>query len=467
MFKHKKTFVLSLLLALIATTGLGCQSSEDAKIKEATKPITLKYWRVFDGKDAFDDIINAYQASHPFVNFEYKKLRYEEYEQELLNAMAEDRGPDIFSIHNTWVNEYKSKLAPVPAKITMAYQTSAGGFGSATEISLKEKSSITLKQLRDNFPDIIAQDIVLTDYDTTAKKNVQNIYGLPLSMDTMVMFYNRDLLNAAKIAQAPGTWRDFQQATAKLTKQDKDGNIIQSGTALGTANNVERFFDIVSLLMMQNGTKMTDEKGNIYFDKMPSELSGRAVPPGQEALIFYTDFASPSKEVYSWNETMQNNLTAFTSGKLAFFFGYSYHIPTIRANAPKLNLGIAKMPQIEGAPEINYANYWFEVVSKKSANSAVAWDFVQFAADAAQVSKYLNKANRPAALRALIETQINDLDLGTFAAQTLTAESWYRGNDSKGAEDAFALMISSVIKKEAEVKDAIDLAAKRVANTLR
>jgi len=467
MFKFKKLFIFSLLSALILTSGLGCQSSEDAKIKEATKPITLVYWRVFDGKDAFDDIINAYRASHPFINFEYRKLRYEEYEQELLEAFAEDRGPDIFSIHNTWVNAYKSKITPVPAKITMAYQTSSGGFGQAAEVSLKEKSSISLKQLRDNFPDIIAKDIVLTDYDENIKKNVQNIYGLPLSLDTMVMFYNRDLLNAAKIPQAPANWRDFQQAVAKLTKQDKDGNLIQSGTALGTSNNVERSFDIVSLLMMQNGTKMTDEKGSISFDKMPTGLSGRSVPPGQEALIFYTDFASPSKEVYSWNESMQNNLTAFTQGKVAFFFGYSYHIPTIRANAPKLNLGIAKMPQIEGAPEINYANYWFEVISKKSPNQAAAWDFVQFATDAAQVSKYLNKAKRPAALRSLIATQIDDLDMGTFAAQTLTAESWYRGNNSTGAEDAFASMISSVVNKEVEIKDAIDLAARRVANTLR
>jgi multiple sugar transport system substrate-binding protein len=467
MFKYKKLFIFSLLTALVMTCGLGCQSSEDAKIKEATEPITLKYWRVFEGKDAFDDIINAYRASHPFVNFEYRKLRYEEYEQELLEAFAEDRGPDILSIHNTWVNEYKSKLAPAPEKITMAYQISSGGFGQSAKIELRTKPSITLKQLRDNFPDVVAQDIVLTDYDATAKKNVQNIYGLPLSLDTLVMFYNRDLLNAAKIPQPPDTWRDFQQATAKLTKQDRDGNITQSGAALGTSNNIERFFDILSLLMMQNGTKMTDERGNITFDKMPSELSGRTTPPGQEALIFYTDFASPAKEVYSWNETMQNNLTAFTQGKVAFFFGYSYHLPTIRANAPKLNLGIAKMPQIEGAPEINYANYWFEVVSKKSKNINAAWDFVQFMADAAQVSKYLNKAKRPAALRALIETQLNDLDLGTFAAQTLTAESWYRGNDSKGAEDAFASMITSVVNKEAEIKDAIDLAARRVANTLR
>ncbi|MEA3272758.1 MAG: extracellular solute-binding protein [Patescibacteria group bacterium] len=465
MFRYK-IIIFLLIFAFILTTGQACKVSNEKKLQEATKPITLKYWRVFDGPDAFNEIITEYRALRPHINIEYRKLRFDEYEEEIIDALAEDRGPDIFSIHNTWMGKYKPKIASVPEKITMAYTTITGTFKKEKTTVLKTKPSISLKQLRENFVDVVLDDVIMSTTDNKGK-TVDKIYGLPLSLDTLVLFYNRDLLNAAKIAQVPTTWKNFQQATTKMTKIDRSGNILQSGAALGASDNVERYFDILSLLMMQNGTKMTDERGSITFHQMPPELEGRPLPPGEEALTFYTDFASPSKEVYSWNDAMPNNLTAFTQGKIAFFFGYSYHLPTIRANAPKLNLGIAKAPQIEGAPEINYANYWVEVASKKSKHLDEAWDFIQFAADPTRVDKYLSIAKRPTALRALIESQLDDLDLGTFVAQTLTAETWYKGVDPDTAEDAFAQMIDSIISRTMETKDAIELAARRISQTLR
>lgn len=461
-----KFFILFVVPVLLLTTGLGCKSTQDKEIAEATKPITLKYWRVFDGPDAFEEIIDEYSKLHPHIDIEYRKLRYDEYEQEILDAFAEDRGPDIFTVHNTWLRKYQPKIVPVPPKITMAYTTISGTFKKERVTELKTKPSISIKQLRENFVDVVLDDVVIPTVEDKGK-TTDEIYALPLSLDTLVLFYNRDLLNTAKIPQVPSIWKDFQQATSKLTRLDRDGNILQSGAGLGTSDNVERYFDILSLLMMQNGTKMINERGSITFHQMPEELKGRPLPPGQEALMFYTDFASPSKEVYSWNKDMPNNLTAFTQGKTAFFFGYSYHLPTIKANAPKLNLGIAKAPQIEGAPEINYANYWVEVVSKKSEHLNEAWDFVQFAADPTRVTKYLSVAKRPTALRALIEEQLEDLDLGIFASQVLTAETWYRGKDPVEAENAFKQMIDTVVARTMEVKDAIELAARRVSQTLK
>ena len=116
----KKITILCLLAIFLITSGFGCKKP-DNKVIEAAKPITLVYWRVFDGPDAFDEIIANYKLQHPFINIEYRKLRYEEYEKELLNALAEDRGPDIFSIHNTWIKKYKTKIEPMPETTTMAY----------------------------------------------------------------------------------------------------------------------------------------------------------------------------------------------------------------------------------------------------------------------------------------------------------------------------------------------------------
>ena len=99
----------------------------------------------------------------------------------------------------------------------------------------------------------------------------------------------------------------------------------------------------------------------------------------------------------------------FIKGKLAFFFGYSYFIPQINAQAPKLNYSIAKLPQIEGNQEsVNFANYWVESVSTKSKHKNEAWDFVQFMTKADQVKPYLNRVQKPSALRTVLKGQFDD-----------------------------------------------------------
>lgn len=455
------------ILVFLTFNGGACRLIS-GDVQQAAKPITLKYWRAFDDSDTFDDIIAAYRASHPNVQIEYRKLRPEEYERELLNAFAEDRGPDIFTVHNTWIKGYQTKLLPLPPQVTVAQRELQGTIKKEAVTVLRTKPSLTLRALRNDYVDAVYADVVIPTPDEKKPEEVTDrIYGLPLFLDSLVLYYNRDLLNAAKIAQPPRTWTEFQQAVKRLTRLDNRGNIIQAGAAIGTGKNVERAWDVLSLLMMQNGSRMTDESGFAAFHTLPRELAGRPSPPGEEALIFYTDFANQGKEVYTWNTSMPSSFESFVGGKAAMFMGYSYHLPLIRARAPKVNLGIAAAPQIEGNPEINFANYWVEGVSRKTKNLNEAWDFVQFAASAEQAKKYLAKAKHPAALRSLISAELEDEDLSIFANQTLTASSWYHGKDANSAERAFIDMIESVVSGALPPKEAIKFTAEKINQTIR
>ena len=172
----KKITIFSLLIAFILTSGFGCKIT-NKKTQDAMEPVTLTYWRVFDGPDAFADIIAKYKALHPFVNIEYRKLRYEEYETALLNALAEDRGPDIFSIHNTWLKKYQSKLTPLPESITMVYPVVGGVIKKEVINELRTTKSLSLKELRDNFVDAVSYDVILEDgknWATRKSCNYQN-----------------------------------------------------------------------------------------------------------------------------------------------------------------------------------------------------------------------------------------------------------------------------------------------------
>jgi multiple sugar transport system substrate-binding protein len=283
----------------------------------------------------------------------------------------------------------------------------------------------------------------------------------------LVLYYNRTLLNQANLANPPATWAEFKEAVKALTKLNRDGEIVQSGAALGGARNINRAPDILAVLMMQNGTEMTDSSGRAAaFNAVPAALADKGVRPGQDALRFYADFANPTKEVYSWNEKMPESLNAFAAQKTAFFFGYAYHLPLIRSLAPNLNLGIAKLPQIatDGKP-VNFANYWLEAVTKQSKNPAAAWAFIQFAAGAPQVKSFLNRANKPTALRALISDQRQNDDLVNFADQVLTARSWYRGKNTAAMEEALRVMIEQAASNKAKPEEAVNLAAQKVNET--
>lgn len=452
-----KLTILMVLALFIVVTGLRCKFISPAE-KELLEPIELSWWGVQDSQENFNEIISSYRTIHPNIAIRYRKLRLEEFETALVDALAEDRGPDIFAIKNTWLTKYLSKIEPLPPKTKLAYEITQRSLGIKQEklIEVRETPSLTPTQLKNAFLDVVYNDVVRGD----------KIYGLPLSVDTLVLFFNRDLLNSAGIPLPPNSWAELQNQVKKLTFQDNDGNLIQSGVALGAAENVEAGTDILSLLMIQNGAQMTT--GNqVTFNVIPPSFPDRTYNPGPEAVQFYTDFASPSKEVYTWNKDFSNSVDAFAAGQVAMMFGYNYHIPILEGKRQgKLNYGITKVPQIEGRAEVNFASYWIQTVSKKSQHINEAWDFVQFITTKKnETEKYLTKTGKPAALRSLIQDQLANDQLNVFVDQLLTSTSWYKGNDAGAMENAFNEMIKAV-RSGAELKDELNLAAQKIQQTL-
>jgi len=447
-----------LAAVFLTASGFGC-ALQTAEQQAAIQPIVLNYWRVWDDQDAFDQIIKDYQVVHPNITINYRKFRYEEYETELLNALAEDRGPDIFSIPESWLRKYQAKLQPMPPQIKMGYIIEKGSFFNLQKtkvIEVRTENTPTLREIKDSYIDTVFTDAVIDS----------QVFGLPLSLDTLVMFYNKDIINQAGITQIPTTWNAFQDAVVKATKFETESKIIQSGTALGTGFNIERSFDIISALMMQSGAVMSDSRNYPSFFSTVLK-NGARINPGLTALQFYSDFASPIKSVYSWNNTMPNSLQAFMAGQVGFFFGYNYHVPQIRASS-RVNFAIAPIPQIPGNPIVNYANYWLETVSKKSKYPNEAWNFVLFMNQPAEVRKYLAVTNNPTALKALITEQQDNEDLHAASTQTLTARTWYYGYDVAAAEQTFKEMAERflLVTDQQGISDVMQVATQKISQTI-
>lgn len=460
----KRFFHFSLIFALLA--GQGCTNAPSAAALQSAKPSTIDIWGVIDDGDVYAPVIADYRKLHPNLTINYRRLRLEEYESQLVNAIAEDRGPDIFLIHNDWTNKYLPKILPMPASTKVAYRVVTGTVQKTETWELRTEPSLAPIAYKNQYADVIAKDLLRrVNVGTSEKANFQEkILGVPISVDTMALYYNKDLLNAAGIPNPPETWGQFQEQTKKLVKRDGQGNILQAAAGIGTGANVERATDILTVLMQQNGAVMAAPDGTPTFDRTPAGLD-REVPPGQQALEFYTDFANPNKETYTWNATLPNALDMFVQGRSAFFFGYSFNLAQIRAQAPKLNLGITKLPQIEGNPVVNQANYWYWTVSKRTKNPEYAWNFLNYLAKSDHTKTVLDLSKHPAALKSLLAAQLADEDIGVFAAQVLTATSWYQGVNPKAMEAAFLELINTVVTGATMTNQALRFAADKVAQT--
>ena len=413
-----RTISITVLVGIVFMAA-GCGGGDNARQK-----INIKIWKPFVDSDKMQPIITAFQQRYPNVTIEYSKKNIENYESDLLDALAARRGPDIYSINNTWLPKYLDKASPAPDKL------------------------YTVKEYKDTFVDVLSSDLV--------KDN--KIYGTALWVDSLGLYYNKDLMGTAGIATPPKTWLELAQHVRKITRQSSAGYFDRSGVAIGTNKNVNRAVDIVYLLMLQAGVIPWSADGSTPQFANPITKQGNSVNPGIEAVNFYTSFSNPNTENYTWNENSDYSVDAFANGRAAYLFGYSYTRGQIDSKAPNLNYDVANVPQYNLAdPSVNYANYFAEVVSNQSEQKDMAWAFLKFATSKEMLDKYYVTDKEPSSRRDLIELQSQDTEMGVFAHANLTAKSFYKSDEAK-FDALMAEMIDGVVLKGQPVDQALSQA---------
>lgn len=414
-----------MVAGLFLFLGFGCKGLSQTEV-QATKPITLEYWTVFDNVDALRAMVAKFNSSHPQIIVNIRQIREAELYPRLVEALAEDRGPDIISIKNRWVKTFQSKLTPMPASVndtTVVVQK--GQFSSQTIVTTNPKTMVNALSLDREYVKVVKDDVMIGN----------SIYGLPISLDTMAVYYNKDILDRSGVPEPPKTWDEFQAAVKKINKYDKKTNkITQSGTALGTGSNIPGSDDILYALFRQSSVPFSAKSGQALFNL--AEGGRGAETPAMAVLNFYTDYANSTRDTYSWNGEMGNALDQFVNGTVGFFFGYSYNYAQIKARAPQLNLEVLPLFQLNPEKPVNVANYWIQTVTAKSRNQNEAWNLIDFLTHSKVTKDYLDATGRPTALRAFISAQKEKPELVPFVSDVLIAENWYRGSNYEAAVKA-------------------------------
>lgn len=472
MFSKMKILASIIILSSLVFFS-GCVS------KNTTYNLNLEVWGVFDNSEVFSSIFSQYKEKNPFIReIKYRKFNDEKvYKKDLLDALASGQGPDIFYIRNTWLPSFKNKIEPAPNWI------------------------LGEQEFRRDFADVAVNDFL----------DEGKIYALPLIVDSLALYYNKDLFNFEGITYPPATWEELLANVRKLTKINSSGNITQQGIAIGTAENVNRSTDILCLLMMQKGAQMVNKEKTGATLSKPVITGGNAVPAGEKALEFYTQFANSGSPYYSWgpgSRGLHYSIDAFFEGTAAMMINYSRHYETIKSKNSKLNFAVSRIPQFAGSQPANYADYWGLAVAKnKNINSPDArtrannepapdnkvrvhesWQLIKFLTmknsgkitlmngisgttkdfpvDIDPAAEYLKKTGQPAARRDIIDQQKSDPVLGPFAYGNLIAKSWYQAEPEEN-EAILADTINSVNNGTMTIHQALKLADSRITQFMR
>src|SRR3990170_2507167 len=380
----KKGFpkILIIILGLIALAGIGIAifTFLSSRAKSGGEG-TLTWWGLWEDESVVTPLIAEYQKTHPKVKITYQKQSPQDYRERLTNALAKGTGPDIFRFHNSWVPMFKEELATVPASVI-----SAGEFAQT--------------------------------YYPTASSDLTSgagLVGIPLMYDGLVLYINEDIFEKAG-KTPPATWDDLRQVAIQLTTKDEQGVITQSGVALGRTEYVDHWQEILGLMMFQNGVSMGNPTGKL----------------AEDALTFFTVFSLADGV---WDVTLPPSTVAFSSGKLAMYFGPSWRAFEIKQQNPDLKFKTVPVPQLPKGntndPDISYATYWVEGVWERSKSKEAAWEFVKFIAGKESLEKmYQNAASQrlfgePYPRLEMASLLAQDPVLGSLISQAPFAQRWY------------------------------------------
>lgn len=372
-----------------------------------------------------EQIINAAVKDHPVLGTRkglvvtYVEKEPADFNQEFIEALAEGRGPDIVILPHVDLWEHRNKIYPIPY------------------------SSFSERKFKDTF--VEEGELYLTE---------EGILGLPLTIDPLVMYWNRDTFSNAGISKAPEYWDEFYTLSELLTKKDQSLNIIESAVALGEYRNVANAKGLLSALMMQAGNPITARRDGKILSVL-NERFDQPILPAEAAVNFYTEFSNPIKLFYSWNRSLPRSDSLFTSGDLAIYFGFASELSLLRNKNPNINFDVAPLPQArEADTRITYGNMYALVVLKTAKSIPTAFKAAFSFTEPSVVSTVSSLMFLPPVRRDLLAARPADAYASVFYQSALRSRGWMDPDSSKTGA-IFQAMIESITGGRTSTSEAV------------
>ena len=194
---------------------------------------------------------------------------------------------------------------------------------------------------------------------------IQNtLIGLPISIETTVLFYRKDLFEKYKVA-VPRTFAQLESAAKVLNGKDGAVGIALRGKGASSTSQFAPY------MFGYGGTWLKDGKSNF------------SAPEVQKALGYYSsllrNYGPASATTMSWQEIT----SLFAQGKVAMFTDASIFRSVVedpKSSTVVGKIGYAAFPSGPNGRKPNVLT-WTLAMSKTSANKNATWLFMQWASN--------------------------------------------------------------------------------------
>ncbi len=364
----------------------------------------------------------------------YVRKNPETFSAELTNALASGTGPDLYILRHDDAYADTPKIAPIPFE----------------SFSREQFESLFIEGAK---PFLTAQGIL----------------AVPLTVDPYVLYWSRDLLSSHGFAKPPVYWDETLDMARAITDCqrvnigkstvvgcDEMRSIKKATLGMGEYANVDHAKDILGMLILQAGGPITVRDGE--GELMPSLLARTTgvAQPAENALSFYTSFANPARDSYSWNRSLPSTRTMFAAGDLALYVGRYSEESLIKRQNPNLNFGIAPVPQIRNLERsVGGGVVYGFAVPKTSKNPAGAMTAAYLLASP-QASQAIATVTGMASARRGVLAQ-SDKSNELLTRQALIVRTWEDPNPQE-TERIFRDMIESIASGAARTTEALQRA---------
>lgn len=333
---------VSVFLMIAAVIFLATYKGKDKEVLVVPFPDGFTIWGTLEEGPFYAALNAAIEIDERFKKVSYRKFSEETFTQELVDAIAEDKGPDLIVLPHDQLVNLRDKLFPVSYEFYFKREFDA--YVEGTDIFMRENGT----------------------------------YAIPFAVDPLVMYWNRDIFANSNVALPPSTWEMLRNDTVpSLTRQGSARTLLQSTVAFGEYDNVRNAGEVLSLLMIQSGSFMVIESKNGYQIVLDNSLTGSGTP-AETSVSFYTEFSNPASGLYTWGRSLPEDRSHFLAGNLALYFGYGSEYEELARANPNLNFDMAPVPQgASAAVRRNYGRFYGFAIPRLTRDSGSSWAVAQ------------------------------------------------------------------------------------------
>jgi ABC-type glycerol-3-phosphate transport system substrate-binding protein len=364
-----------------------------------------------------------------FRNVTYKAFSPENFDNAFITALADQGSPDLLLLSHESLVEHRGRLQP------FSYE------------------AFPLRTFRDTYVEG-AEIFALGD----------GVYGLPLMVDPLVFYWNRDIFSSNGFLSAPKTWEELVSGVVPtLTVKDYSRNINRASVAMGEYNNVKNAFSVISLLLLQGGSKMVVELDPArYSVEINSQTGGGFSGPFDGAAAFYSNFSNINNSLYTWNRSLREDKDMFLSEDLAVYFGLASEGRDIEAKNPNLSFDVAEVPQgATATTKRTYGVFYAFSIPKAAKNKTSSLAVMQRLADSANAKNLADNYGMAPVHRNTVAAGSSDV-FGRIAYSSAFFSRGWLNPDKERVGQALDTMLDDINANRSDVSSAAGDAASRI-----